>query len=284
MNDAEMQALLSAYAAGTLTDAERDRLFQKALNDQTLFDALADEESMKAALASPLVRKQLLRLLNDLEQKPQPVPPPNRWLWASLATAMVIGLLSVAYWPRQAEKPQIVAMAKPAAVEAEVKPQAPPPAAKSVPPPIKPEEAKPIEKAPEKMPEKAAEVAVADSAIRSNSESRPVAELAPAPAGSVYSFRMEPKATSTGIEVFNGALVVGANASGYLYAFVVDADQIRPVKVSNPVRPGAIPLGEHSNRAEVWFVLTRDEDDVLRRATTGVLPLPTRNWTKVKLN
>ncbi|MBM3760920.1 MAG: hypothetical protein FJW36_11805 [Acidobacteria bacterium] len=320
MNDAEMQALLSAYAAGTLSNEQRDRLFEKALNNQALFDALADEEAMKAALANPQVKQQLLQQLRGFGQQRPTTPAPNRWLWVGLAGALVVGVLSVAFWPKPKEVPQIVAMAKPESPQSpRVKLEEPPPAAKPLakaaeraatnsaipaiaesrsmsdrkqieeklasnetppPPAVKREETVPAAKAVEKV----AEVVVADSAVPTSANSSPVASFVPAAATPTNRVRLEAKTAGNRVEVFNGSLVVGANAKGYLYAFVVDANQTRPVRLTNPVRAGTIPIGEHSNPAEVWFVLTKEEDDVLQRATTGVLPLPSRNWKKVKLN
>ena len=44
MNVAEGEKLLSGYATGTLTPAERESLLAASLHSQVLFDALADEE------------------------------------------------------------------------------------------------------------------------------------------------------------------------------------------------------------------------------------------------
>ena len=37
----------------TLTEEEKRQLFEAALDDQMLFDALADEEALKAAVGQP---------------------------------------------------------------------------------------------------------------------------------------------------------------------------------------------------------------------------------------
>ena len=50
MNRDDMRKLLGGYATGTLTDAERKALFEAAMEDQTLFDAIADEGVLKELL------------------------------------------------------------------------------------------------------------------------------------------------------------------------------------------------------------------------------------------
>ena len=47
------EQILGGYATGTLTEEEKRKLFETALHDQTLFDALADEEALRVLLANP---------------------------------------------------------------------------------------------------------------------------------------------------------------------------------------------------------------------------------------
>jgi hypothetical protein len=63
MKDEEVENLLGGFAAGILTDRERERLFTAALKDQKLFDALADEETLRELLADPAARSQLLQAI-----------------------------------------------------------------------------------------------------------------------------------------------------------------------------------------------------------------------------
>lgn len=65
----EIRHLLGGYATGTLTEAERAKLFAAALEDQTLFDALAEEQSLKELLDDPEARGYLLAELDQLEQQ-----------------------------------------------------------------------------------------------------------------------------------------------------------------------------------------------------------------------
>jgi len=60
----ELEQLLGGFAADTLTPEEKLRLYQAALQDQQLFDALADEQALKELLTDPAVRKRLLHALH----------------------------------------------------------------------------------------------------------------------------------------------------------------------------------------------------------------------------
>ena len=66
MSEHDLEKLLGGFAADTLTQEERHTLFTAALQDQQLFNALADEQALKELLASPAVRRTVLA---SLEQK-----------------------------------------------------------------------------------------------------------------------------------------------------------------------------------------------------------------------
>ncbi len=65
MSEHELEKLLGGFAADTLTDEERRQLYGAALQDQQLFNALADEQALKELLTDPVVRQRLLRALNE---------------------------------------------------------------------------------------------------------------------------------------------------------------------------------------------------------------------------
>lgn len=79
MPEHELEALLGGFAAGTLTADEQRRLYAAALQDQQLFNALADEQGLKELLTEPEVRGRLLEAL----QRPitQPDPSHRWWDW-----------------------------------------------------------------------------------------------------------------------------------------------------------------------------------------------------------
>ena len=126
--DDEMQALLSAYAMGTLTETERARLFKKAIGNQLIFDALMDEEAMRASLESPHAKRALANALEKMNEErgplhvyagaiaPSPVPQPrvNSFLWAAVACSLVVSAVTVAWLVRTPEvsAPELVATAQ----------------------------------------------------------------------------------------------------------------------------------------------------------------------------
>ena len=64
MSEHKLEKLLGGFAADTLTPEEQQRLYAAALQDQQLFDVLADEQALKELLADPIVRRRLLDALN----------------------------------------------------------------------------------------------------------------------------------------------------------------------------------------------------------------------------
>lgn len=91
----------------------------------------------------------------------------------------------------------------------------------------------------------------------------------------------------TFVIVGNNTLNLRVASPTFAYAFLVDGETITPVKITNPIAvdtPHSFNLGQHSPQAEVWLLLSPTEDPIVARAMTGVLPLPTRNWTKLKTN
>lgn len=65
MKPDEVKHLLGGYATGTLTSEEQKALFNAALQDQDLFDALAREHALKDALDEPAARHELIAALED---------------------------------------------------------------------------------------------------------------------------------------------------------------------------------------------------------------------------
>src|SRR4051794_28846877 len=61
----DVRKLLGAYATGTLTDDERTLLYQAALRDESLFEALADEHALRELLDDPASRASVLHALEN---------------------------------------------------------------------------------------------------------------------------------------------------------------------------------------------------------------------------
>ena len=60
MRPEDIRKLLGGYATGTRTAEERQALFEAALDDQELFDALAKEQPLRDLLEDPAARAHLL--------------------------------------------------------------------------------------------------------------------------------------------------------------------------------------------------------------------------------
>lgn len=121
MTSEQARKLLGGYATDSLTEAERKALFDAALDDQELFDALQQEEALKELLADPASRNQIQQALAEA-----PVSRPVRtwfskaWfskvrLWGGLAGAVAAAVLIVAVIRSNDEqKFQITRVAPPA--------------------------------------------------------------------------------------------------------------------------------------------------------------------------
>jgi hypothetical protein len=113
MPDSNLERLLGGYATGTLTEEERRALYQAALRDQMLFNALADEQALKELLDDPESRRRLLRALEPVVIHGRaaaafPAWPPREatgwrrcpmWAWAGgLAVAVIAGIVVWHQW------------------------------------------------------------------------------------------------------------------------------------------------------------------------------------------
>jgi hypothetical protein len=101
----DLLKLLGGYATGTLTVEERDLLFAAALEDQELFDALADEQALKEMLDDPECRARLIAATEaeGLHVVPMPAKKARpRWVvpLSIAASVMVIASVTAIYLQR----------------------------------------------------------------------------------------------------------------------------------------------------------------------------------------
>jgi hypothetical protein len=80
MNKEEIRKLLGGYATNTLTESERNALYEAALDDQDLFNALQQEQALKNLLADPAARAEIRQAL-DRPASGKPSAGRLRW-WA----------------------------------------------------------------------------------------------------------------------------------------------------------------------------------------------------------
>ena len=292
--DDEIHALLSAYAAGTLTPEEQKRLFEKSLSNQKLFDALADEEAMRAALDSPLVKQSLTRALEQRDEE-RKRPPITKLLWAAVASCLLVGIVSVTLWPTkpvvqiaQVQQPVLISENKPAPTSIMLPEQdAPKPAAKrsaSSPQPMRERVADQVPAAPAiATPLESVESRTAPPASKEKADDKLVASRFTAAADQLGAATSAIAKTAPLASIGRNNLAVNAPSASHVYAFLVDGDTIKSLSPTDEAKR-LFPLGLHSAQAEVWLLVKDTEDPVLERALTGVLPLPTRNWIKLKTN
>ncbi len=126
MTNSEIRKLLGGYATNTLTEAERKALFEAALEDQELFDALHGEQALKDLLADPISRDQIRQALEKAgPAKPEPAWWSRWWAWTGAAGAVAAAVLIVAVTRSHAPETQPPYASVPAP-----KPESVPPAAK----------------------------------------------------------------------------------------------------------------------------------------------------------
>ena len=91
MDDKGIKAadLLGAYSTGTLKAAERRKLLEAALADQAIFNALADEETLREALEDAAFRDRVIARLRALERGAPGGVLRRTWIW--LRRPVVIG-------------------------------------------------------------------------------------------------------------------------------------------------------------------------------------------------
>lgn len=119
MSREEIEKLLGGYATGTLSDTERQRLFEAALEDQEIFALLAREQDFKDLLETPGAREELLAALASepvlaaaAPAAARHAPEPEKagfwswltqpWPWAVAATAAFTAVLFFALRPQPA--------------------------------------------------------------------------------------------------------------------------------------------------------------------------------------
>jgi hypothetical protein len=105
----DIERLLGGYATNTLTEAERKLLYDAALEDQHLFNALEDEQALRDLLADDESRREIVRAL-----RPQPKKPARLWIWGLSAGVAAVAVLVLVLVPRNAPKPKLaVALSAP---------------------------------------------------------------------------------------------------------------------------------------------------------------------------
>jgi hypothetical protein len=142
MKQEEIRKLLGGYATNALSADERRVLFEAALEDQDLFDALQNEDALKELLDDPVLRDQVRPVLVIPAKHTRGTEFSwRRWAFGVLIPAAVAVIAIVVM--NRANAPKLISMSQPApaaspavATTALPKPL-PPPAAKKQSPPVR---------------------------------------------------------------------------------------------------------------------------------------------------
>lgn len=105
----EAHKLLGGYATGSLSETERKALFEAALEDQELFEQLADEQALKEVLDQPGARERLIAALEPSSSRAAWWMRPWPWAAAAAALAIAIGVTMIPRTQPPKEPPQEVA-------------------------------------------------------------------------------------------------------------------------------------------------------------------------------
>jgi len=131
MTQDEIRKLLGDYATNALSAQERKALFEAALDDQDLFNALQDEDALRELLADPVTRAQVRQALAAPRDARRRTFWSRRWMFGvaipAVAAVIVIALMNRAKPPEPVAPPVQIA-AK----------QAPPAPAAAAPAPLEP--------------------------------------------------------------------------------------------------------------------------------------------------
>jgi hypothetical protein len=107
MTQEEIRKLLGGYATDALSADERRMLFEAALEDQELFNALQNEDALRELLADPVSRTQIRTALES-SKSPRPAFVWRRWIWGvalpAVIAVIVIVLMNRARTPEPLEQ------------------------------------------------------------------------------------------------------------------------------------------------------------------------------------
>lgn len=193
MSKEEIRKLLGAYSTNTLTESERSALFEAALDDQELFNALQQEQALKGLLDDPATRAQVRQALQRQPSGRQTGSRMRWWAWGgALSAATVASILLVVFRPN----PLPPAAQKPVEIASLEK-------APSPPAPQQPSEQQRAVVPPKERPRTPAKAAAEPAPVRDTLPAAPAAApppliAAPVPPRAVGSLRQEPGALMAG--------------------------------------------------------------------------------------
>jgi hypothetical protein len=94
----DREALLARFSRGALSDAERRALYEAALEDQELFDALTEEDALRMLLDHPEARPAVLQRLTPSALRPTAARKAFRIPLAIAASLAAVALGTFTLW------------------------------------------------------------------------------------------------------------------------------------------------------------------------------------------
>lgn len=88
MSKEEIRKLLGGYATNTLSPSERNALFEAALDDQELFNALQEEQALQALLQNPEARAEVRQALENRSSDRAGAGRMRWWAWGGALGAV----------------------------------------------------------------------------------------------------------------------------------------------------------------------------------------------------
>jgi len=178
MSKEEIRKLLGGYATNTLTESERNALFEAALDDQELFNALQQEQALKNVLDDPAARAEVRQALEQPSGRVRAAGRMRWWALGGAASAVAAAaILFVVFHANISERPTQLALAE----------KAPSPVA----PAASEQKTTPV---PPEPPQRMAKAAASPATVRNSPAATPSAApppIIPSPVQAVQSFRQQ---------------------------------------------------------------------------------------------
>jgi hypothetical protein len=273
MSREEVQKLLGGYATGTLTPEEQQALFEAALDDQELFDALVKEQPLRDLLRDPAAKAEALAALDGQVKR-------GGWMawmrqpWVAGLAMASLAAVGVAVWRGQGSGARDQETAPRQDVVAQLKTQAPPMSEPSA--PVEPPKAVAPPAAPRRM-ESARVMSRGASGVIRRDKQEAATPPAPAPAATAVA-SAGVQASKETVEVTAAAPVIAENrptglrlAKSQQVLQQVQADaQPSPINQNQMTQTGNVQVQpQNTQDARAMFY----EQQQPAKSTTGFLPL-----------
>jgi len=113
MTHEEIRKLLGGYATNTLTESERNALFEAALDDQELFNALQQEQALKNLLDDPAARAEVRQALEQPSGRVRTAGRMRWWAFGGATSAVAAAaILFVIFHAGINERPTQLALSE----------------------------------------------------------------------------------------------------------------------------------------------------------------------------